>query len=72
MCVRIELQTNWLFLLLILSLSVIHTRCQGEYLFLSRLPKSANAAVVELDIHLGHTIDWDCTCYLGLYWQRIS
>ncbi|XP_056127247.1 seizure protein 6 isoform X1 [Rhinichthys klamathensis goyatoka] len=30
MCVRIELQTNWLFLLLILSLSVIHTRCQED------------------------------------------
>ncbi|RXN13169.1 seizure 6-like isoform X1 [Labeo rohita] len=30
MCVRIELQTNRLFLLLILSLSVIYTRCQED------------------------------------------
>ncbi|KTF93089.1 hypothetical protein cypCar_00009496 [Cyprinus carpio] len=30
MCVRIELQKNWLFLLLILTLSVIYTHCQED------------------------------------------
>lgn len=75
MCVRIELQTNWLFLLLVLSFSVIYTRCQGEYLFFNYLNLLMLLYVIELDrlFILGTMTHWVCThCSVALLVQDFS